>query len=1320
MLLCDSCNGGHHLFCLDTPLDCVPEGDWYCDACVQEATEAARDGTPSFGFEMGAETSLIDYKEKADAWKMKHFGFASMPELEAAQVTDADLEREYWRILGTPAHEQRLEVEYGSDVDSGAVGSGFPRLDSYLKGLRFVEKRFRNLTAPGKSDHVRNLNQFFSHGLREGLESGRSLEDLLASYAHDGWNLNNLPKLPGSVLQHLDEDIKGVMVPWIYMGMCFSTFCWHVEDHNFYSISYLHCGAPKTWYGVPCDKAELFEATMKKLSPELFGNQPDLHLQMVTMFSPATLRQHGVPVYRATHRPNEFMVTFPSAYHGGFNNGFNCAEAVNFSTVDWLPWGRKSVANYRQFQKLPVFSHDALVCSLAETLADEHNTSVDYDSAKAFVVPAMEQLQEEFVEFERRVAASAIQRRGEMSEYEQHLHGSGDGGVSSSRRSMSSRGNTKMCDAGDEGGMKRRQLSTAPSKMKMTTTVSARPSRMVLWAGRSGKHEGLRCVTCKQYCYLQAVVCTKCRHHSSVGCADHFATMCKCDPEQYYVYLYRHTPVELATLLDRMKARLQCVEDWNAEFDACFGRGTKPTVRVLKNLLAKGKTMGGARIERLDALSRAVQSATAWSMQAEGLLDVHRVRQRRDESGKTSWQQVLVLLQDADELVAVPAALEHIQQLADAWETCRLDAEELLDRVSGVQHDEAEGVSVFSLGGNARATVSSLDDANRMIQRLLAAIGDVRVRVLEVGVDAGKGAIDQFDRASAYLEVLAGANATVAVVATGAAVGETECRALVDDADALRLDRHLIIRKIELVRAMLRSIEAVSVEMTMALNDHSKSTEELAVLLDRARRLPILPASAAELSDRVGKCRAWEHRAKELLDGEGGGGKPLLADVEEFADSADAHSVPTSSLVRRQLFGRVQDAKRWASTVSALFLRPSASRLGLDKFLDDALTRLQESEAWVLSAGEQGARAGRPQLVCVCDQVMNERAELITCRRCERFFHPTCVGVATKAQQHAFNCADCRQARGYGHDRRLEPPQPQSDRFCSCRGEEYSPMICCDFCDEWYHGVCVGLNEIEMTRVEAYRCPRCAVRQHVHYLDKQLVRRECSGRRPTLARVDSFLSQLETQLVAEPPGAQALTTYVAAVRGVERRARAYIDEFAANFSPTTFDAVDAENKARQVVGLLELVAGLEVALEDVQGSLGAIHWCLRACGLVLGDGPAPRYAHLVVLLEDANGQPGFEFPRPEYANIRQTIADRVANASRWLRHVKALEVEDWNVGKAKRLQAEYEELVRFLELPAAEVKLVHDLARGLGNRSLESDEEKESDEYQAAKRPRIE
>jgi hypothetical protein len=143
----------------------------------------------------------------------------------------------------------------------------------------------------------------------------------LDKYSRCGWNLNNIAVLPDSLLAHIDSDISGMMVPWLYVGMCFSTFCWHTEDHYTYSINYLHWGDTKTWYGIPSSDALKFEQVMRNAVPELFEAQPDLLFHLVTMLTPARLLENGVKVVRCNQRWGEFVVTFPQAYHAGFNHG---------------------------------------------------------------------------------------------------------------------------------------------------------------------------------------------------------------------------------------------------------------------------------------------------------------------------------------------------------------------------------------------------------------------------------------------------------------------------------------------------------------------------------------------------------------------------------------------------------------------------------------------------------------------------------------------------------------------------------------------------------------------------------------------------------------------------------------------------------------------------------------------------------------------------------------------------------------------------------------------------------------------------------------
>lgn len=92
----------------------------------------------------------------------------------------------------------------------------------------------------------------------------------------------------------------------------------------------------------------------------------------VTQLSPSILKSEGVPVYRCVQNAGEFVLTFPRAYHSGFNCGFNCAEAVNVAPVDWLPHGQIAIELYRQQGRKTSISHDKLLLGAAREAVRAH------------------------------------------------------------------------------------------------------------------------------------------------------------------------------------------------------------------------------------------------------------------------------------------------------------------------------------------------------------------------------------------------------------------------------------------------------------------------------------------------------------------------------------------------------------------------------------------------------------------------------------------------------------------------------------------------------------------------------------------------------------------------------------------------------------------------------------------------------------------------------------------------------------------------------------------------------------------------------------
>ncbi|XP_031505287.1 lysine-specific demethylase JMJ18-like isoform X1 [Nymphaea colorata] len=428
---------------------------------------AASDDDDRFGFHPGPEYTLEAFQRYADNFKEQYFRvkdsckdmYSSDHESKMKkELSVEDIEGEYWRLVEKASEE--VEVHYGADLDTEKFCSGFPKA---------------NLTCKMDDD----------------------------PYVSSGWNLNNFARLPGSVLAFEQTDISGVLVPWLYIGMCFSSFCWHVEDHHLYSLNYLHFGDQKLWYGVPGSDAKKLENAMKKHLPELFEEQPTLLNELVTQLSPSVLKSEGVSVYRTVQHAGEFVLTFPRAYHSGFNCGFNCAEAVNVAPVDWLPHGQSAVELYHEQCRKTSISHDKLLLGAAN------------GAVKAlWRLLLLKECNKESLRWE-----SACGKDGILTE-----------------------------------AVKARVQMEQMRREKLPKPFEAR--RMHANFDLTDDQE---CFLCFYDLHLSAIGCECSRNRFS--CLEHAKLLCSCGPRKRY-FLFRYDLDELHTLVKALEGNLTALYDW--------------------------------------------------------------------------------------------------------------------------------------------------------------------------------------------------------------------------------------------------------------------------------------------------------------------------------------------------------------------------------------------------------------------------------------------------------------------------------------------------------------------------------------------------------------------------------------------------------------------------------------------------------------------------------------------------------------------------------------------------------------------------------------
>ncbi|KAK3704613.1 hypothetical protein LTR37_013712 [Vermiconidia calcicola] len=625
-VICQSCDCAYHRFCLEPPLKQMPDYEWHCPRCLV--------GTNEYGFEEGDVYSLSGFQRKANEFKAQHFN--SLPPQfspfhdNKRYLEEGDVEREFWRLVEDI--NESTEVEYGADIHSTTHGSGFPT----------IEKQPRD------------------------------------PYSADPWNLNILPLDKESMFRHIKSDISGMTVPWLYVGMVFSTFCWHNEDHFAYSANYQHFGQTKTWYGIPAEDTDKFERAMRDEVPELFETQPDILFQLVTLAKPEKLRAAGVRVYAIDQRAGQFVITFPQAYHAGFNHGFNFNEAVNFAPVDWEPYGEEGVRRLKDYRKQPCFSHDELLLSAA-------SRDLTIRTAK-WLAPALERM-----------------RDAELAARKQFLTGP-----------------DTESETAQEGTYLGPRYESAPELIDPAT-----------------EEEEVCCMFCKCYCYLSRYRCQKTGKYL---CASHAGNheCCGLEHERYtgrdgsHVMYYRMTDEALKKAVNKVVEKANIPENWAAKVDSELDDNPRPSLKHLRTMLAEGEKIQ-YELPSLPDLRRFVERCNEWVEEATNYITRKQQNRRKNEK---AWRKsaakvaeaeerdkelrnvenIYKLLKSADEISFDCAEINTLRERAENIADFRRDASMALNDVRSKTTDEFE--ELVERGRDFHVDIPEIESLELLVKRL--------------------------------------------------------------------------------------------------------------------------------------------------------------------------------------------------------------------------------------------------------------------------------------------------------------------------------------------------------------------------------------------------------------------------------------------------------------------------------------------------------------------------------------------------------------------------------------------------------------------------
>uniref|UniRef100_A0A8C1ZY64 Jumonji, AT rich interactive domain 2a n=1 Tax=Cyprinus carpio TaxID=7962 RepID=A0A8C1ZY64_CYPCA len=193
--------------------------------------------------------------------------------------------------------------------------------------------------------------------------------NLCVLFPRHGWNLTVLPNNSGSILRHLGA-VPGVTIPWLNIGMVFSTSCWCRDQNSLPYIDYLHTGADCIWYCIPAEEKSKLDKVVHTLLQA--NGTPGLEmLERNIMISPEVLRRKGVKVYRTVQQSGQFMVCFPGTFVSKVCCGYSVSETVHFANPQWMKLGFEAAKDLKRRRIEEPFSTEKLLYQITTCERDD-------------------------------------------------------------------------------------------------------------------------------------------------------------------------------------------------------------------------------------------------------------------------------------------------------------------------------------------------------------------------------------------------------------------------------------------------------------------------------------------------------------------------------------------------------------------------------------------------------------------------------------------------------------------------------------------------------------------------------------------------------------------------------------------------------------------------------------------------------------------------------------------------------------------------------------------------------------------------------------